>query len=245
MTAPCALVSADVAVLIGAIAGVIVVLAVLMFDRLRIDDPVGATSVHLVNGVFGTLCVGLFATADRLGRAGNPAAKPGYFYGGGFDQLLVQLQGVAYTAVYVMVVSAIAWIVIKIVFGMRVSPEEEMEGLDIGEHGNEAYFGFAMARESLTGGAEPQPSMAPSMGGRFTVVVDGVNNGELLHAWSDMCQPGKAPDSKIFKEVYANMTTVQGNRFTFRGGDPEAMKTGLAKILQGKVKGNMNVVLSK
>jgi Amt family ammonium transporter len=245
ITAPCAFVSPGASLIIGAIAGVLVVLAVLMFDRLHIDDPVGATSVHLVNGVFGTLCVGLFATADRIGRAANPEAKAGLFYGGGVDQLITQLIGVGATALYVIALSAVAWIIIKVVVGMRVSAEEEIEGLDIGEHGNEAYFGFVMTREGLTGGADPQPAIAPPGGNRFTVVVDGVNNGELLHAWSDMCQPGGAPDPKTFKEVYANMTTVQGNRFQFRGGDPEAMKAGLAKLLQGKVKGSMNVVVSK
>ena len=82
-------------VIIGLIAGVIVVLGVLFFDRIKCDDPVGATSVHLLNGVFGTICVGLFATPDRLARAGNPAAVAGLFYGGGTQQLITQLTGVA------------------------------------------------------------------------------------------------------------------------------------------------------
>ena len=81
--------------IIGVIAGVLVVLGVLFFDRIKFDDPVGATSVHLLNGVFGTLCVGLFATPDRLARAGNPAAMAGLFYGGGMEQLITQLTGMA------------------------------------------------------------------------------------------------------------------------------------------------------
>ena len=72
--------------LIGAIAGVLVVFGVMFFDRIRADDPVGATSVHLLNGVFGTLCVGLFATPDRIARSGNAAQKAGLFYGGGSEQ---------------------------------------------------------------------------------------------------------------------------------------------------------------
>ena len=83
ITAPCAFVSVEVSVLIGLIAGVVVVLGVIFFDRVHCDDPVGATSVHLLNGVFGTICVGLFATPDRIGRAGNAAAQAGLFYGGG------------------------------------------------------------------------------------------------------------------------------------------------------------------
>jgi hypothetical protein len=109
ITAPCAFVSVGSSVIIGSIAGVLVVLAVQFFDKIKIDDPVGATSVHLVNGVFGTICVGLFGTADRVGpRTGNgaivealktdPNAGAGLFMGGGFHQLGVQLMGVAMMA---------------------------------------------------------------------------------------------------------------------------------------------------
>jgi Amt family ammonium transporter len=145
ITAPCAFVSAGVSILIGAIGGVLVVLGVLFFDRIKIDDPVGATSVHLLNGVFGTLCVGLFATSDRIGRAGNAAAKPGLFAeGGSADQFITQLIGVGACAVYVFVVALVAWLILKATVGIRVSEEEEHTGLDHGEHGNECYHGFQM-----------------------------------------------------------------------------------------------------
>lgn len=149
ITAGCAFVSAPVAVLIGGIAGVMVVLGVLFFDRMQIDDPVGATSVHLLNGVFGTLCVGLFATPDRIGRANNPAARPGLFYeGGGFEQLINQLVGVGACAAYVLAASTLAWLLLKATVGIRVTAEEEFDGLDSGEHGNEAYHGFQFIREA-------------------------------------------------------------------------------------------------
>ncbi|MCL6502345.1 MAG: ammonium transporter [Pirellulales bacterium] len=144
ITAPCAFVTVGAAVLIGLAAGALVVLGVLMFDRLKIDDPVGATSVHLLNGVFGTLCVGLFGHPDKIGRSANAAHTAGLFYGGGVKQLLTQLAGVAATAAYVVVLSLAAWMVLKLTVGIRVSPEEEQEGLDIGEHGQEAYHGFVM-----------------------------------------------------------------------------------------------------
>jgi Amt family ammonium transporter len=144
ITASCAFVTNEMAVVIGAIAGVLVVLSVIGFDRIRIDDPVGATSVHLVCGVFGTICVGLFATPDRIARSGNTAQKPGLFYGGGTDQLIEQLIGIGATAAYVLVISFIAWGILKYTMGIRVSKEEELEGLDRGEHGNEAYHGFVM-----------------------------------------------------------------------------------------------------
>lgn len=147
ITAPCAWVTPQVAVLIGAIAGVLVVLAVGMFDKFKIDDPVGATSVHLVNGVFGTICVGLFAEPTRVAaRCLAPANTwKGMFYGGGADQLIGQLVGVAMTGIYVCIAAGICWAVIKATVGLRVKEEEEVEGLDYGEHGNEAYAGFQMS----------------------------------------------------------------------------------------------------
>lgn len=144
ITAPCAFVDVNVATLIGAIAGVAVVLAVIGFDKLKVDDPVGATSVHLVNGVFGTLCVGLFSHPDKIARSANPKHIAGLFYGGGMGQVITQLVGIAAVAVFVLATSAIAWYVLKYTMGLRVSKEEEIEGLDIGEHGNEAYHGFQM-----------------------------------------------------------------------------------------------------
>jgi ammonium transporter, Amt family len=153
ITAPCAFVSVGSSVIIGSIAGVLVVFAVMFFDKIKIDDPVGATSVHLVNGVFGTICVGLFSTADRIGpRTGNsaimealktdPNAGAGLFMGGGFKQLSIQLMGVGMVAVYVAVASFIFWSICKATVGMRVPAEEEVQGLDIGEHGMECYSGF-------------------------------------------------------------------------------------------------------
>jgi Amt family ammonium transporter len=145
ITAPCAFVTPLVSVIIGAIAGVLVVLAVGMFDKLKIDDPVGATSVHLVNGVFGTICVGLFADPAIVATRIAGATWGGLFYGKGVTQLVGQLVGVGCTAVYVIVASSICWAIIKATVGLRVKEEEEVEGLDFGEHGNEAYSGFQMS----------------------------------------------------------------------------------------------------
>ncbi|MEK7849946.1 MAG: ammonium transporter [Candidatus Omnitrophota bacterium] len=142
ITASCAFVSVLSSLIIGLIAGILVVLAVIMFDRLRIDDPVGALSVHLVNGVFGTLCVGLFAQDKIAGTAtGN-----GLFFGGGTKLLTAQFTGVISVAVFVFVLSIVGWLVIRALMGMRVSLQEEIEGLDIGEHGNSAYPEFLVRK---------------------------------------------------------------------------------------------------
>ncbi len=135
ITAPCAYVSVGSAVLIGLVAGSVVVLAVIAFDRIRVDDPVGAISVHLVNGVFGTIALGLFAE-DRFmpGTTGN-----GLFFGGGMSLLFSQLIGIAAVGGFVFVLSYGAWQLLRVTMGIRVSPEEEIEGLDIGEHGMSAY----------------------------------------------------------------------------------------------------------
>lgn len=141
ITAPCAWVSMESSLIIGAVAGVLVVFSILFFDRIKIDDPVGATSVHLANGIFGTLCVGLFAVTD-----GNLSPKKGLLVGGNAEQLMIQLKGILAVGVYTLIVSAVCWVVIKTLIGLRVSPEEELEGLDHGEHGNEAYHGFVLAK---------------------------------------------------------------------------------------------------
>ncbi len=138
ITAPCAFVSVPSSAIIGLIAGVLVVFAVLMFDKLKLDDPVGALSVHLVNGVFGTLAVGLFAQDKITGAAtGN-----GLFFGGGFKLLAVQATGVVAVGAFTFTVAFAVWYVIKLVMGIKVSREEEIQGLDIGEHGMKAYPDF-------------------------------------------------------------------------------------------------------
>jgi ammonium transporter, Amt family len=130
ITAPCNVVSVGSSVIIGGVAGVLVVYAVLAFDRIKIDDPVGALSVHLVNGVFGTLCVGLFAK------------EGGLFLGGGFSKTLTQLIGIGAVGAVTFVVSLAAWLLLKATIGVRVAKDEEVDGLDMGEHGMAAYAGF-------------------------------------------------------------------------------------------------------
>lgn len=133
ITAACYNVNAVDSMIIGFIAGLLVVGSVMFFDLIRIDDPVGAVSVHGVAGAWGTLSVGLFA---------NPAygdQTAGLFYGGGWSQLGVQALGVAIAFVWAFGAGMVLFLLLKYTIGLRVSEEEEIEGLDILEHGNEAY----------------------------------------------------------------------------------------------------------
>lgn len=156
ITAPCDVCDAFGAIVIGAVAGVLVVFGVWFCDnKLHVDDPVGAVAVHMMNGIWGTIAVGLFATdtapafargyGDGVAFGANQILGKGLFYGGGFTQLSIQLVGVLATAAFTAVTITVTFLVIKKVFGLRVSEEEEIIGLDATEHGlPSAYAGFSI-----------------------------------------------------------------------------------------------------
>ncbi|PKN57123.1 MAG: ammonia permease [Deltaproteobacteria bacterium HGW-Deltaproteobacteria-14] len=131
VTAGCSVVDPLGAIIIGGVAGVLVVGAVINLDRLRLDDPVGAVSVHLVGGVFGTLMVGFFSTNADVGL--------GLFYGGDLSLLGTQLLGVGAVGGFTVVTTGILWFALKKTIGIRVDAEDEYLGLDIAEHKMEAY----------------------------------------------------------------------------------------------------------
>ncbi len=138
ITASCSMVSYSNATVIGALAGILVVFAVYLSDSLKIDDPVGAVSVHLVNGIWGTIAVGLFAD----GNITNNPEIAGLFISRSLDLLGVQLLGIVTVGFTMIFLSILFWNILKVSLGLRVSEEEESLGLDIGEHGMEAYNGF-------------------------------------------------------------------------------------------------------
>jgi len=148
ITGSCAYVSVGSSLIIGAIAGVIVVFAVLFFDRAGVDDPVGATSVHLVCGIFGTISVGLFAQKGVT----SLSTVDGLFFGGGLSLLGTEILGIIAVGIFVFTSSSLVWILIKKTIGIRVTLEEEIQGLDIGEHGNSAYPDFAIVAPILASG---------------------------------------------------------------------------------------------
>lgn len=148
ITAPCAWVSVPYALVIGGIGGILVVFAVVFFDRIHIDDPVGALSVHLVNGIWGTLAVGLFASTEMPGGIStNGVFVAGLGAAEGWKFLGVQAMGVAAVGAFTFALALIVWFGIKMVLGLRVTPEDEAMGLDMSEMGMEAYPG-----DSIHGG---------------------------------------------------------------------------------------------
>jgi Amt family ammonium transporter len=158
ITAPCDVTDAFGAVVIGIVAGLLVVFGVWLLDyKLHIDDPVGAVAVHMMNGIWGTLSVGLFATdtAPEYSIANASGQKlVGLFYGGGFELMGLQLLGFVSVAAWTVITITTTFFVIKKVLGLRVSREEELTGLDETEHNMpSAYAGFAMIPEYIEEGA--------------------------------------------------------------------------------------------
>lgn len=155
VTAPCAFVTIPSCALIGLIGGVAAVLGVLFFDKMKIDDPVGALSVHLLNGVWGTLALALFydydistaiAALPPTGADGAVIPKESW---GMMQQLTIQLKGIAAVGAFTFGGALIVWIVLKVAMGIRVTVEEETEGLDIGEHGNVCYPDFVASHPTI------------------------------------------------------------------------------------------------
>ena len=175
ITGSCAFVSVGSSLIIGAIAGVLVVFSVLLFDKVKVDDPVGATSVHLVCGVFGTIAVGLFAQEGVT----SLSTVNGLFFGGGFSLLGAELAGIIAVGIFTFVSSYIVWYLLKKTVGIRVSLQEEIQGLDIGEHGNTAYPDFAI--------------VAP-------ILATGNGYGDSVAA-AGFAEPPKAPSTKVSPEV--------------------------------------------
>jgi len=151
ITCPCAFVSAGGASILGAVAGILVVESVFFFDRIGIDDPVGAISVHGVNGAWGCLSLGLLADGTYGdGYNGVSGNVIGLFYGGGFKQLIAETIGVTTCFVTLSILSLIAYFIAEKLVGNRVSQEVEIEGLDLPEMGIPGYSGFVMDKQSET-----------------------------------------------------------------------------------------------
>jgi ammonium transporter, Amt family len=155
---------------------------------------------------------------------------------GPMTQPIIQFKAALISAVFAFVVSlALALLVQVVTIGnFRTSVPDESEGLDYTEHG-ETGFDFGGVDTIPTTGTEPKPAKVPPGGKRFEVVVEGIENGGLLQAWSQLCQPKEGPIDPDFKAVYPYVTTVQGNRFRLRGGDPKTLSANIQKLFQKKL----------
>lgn len=160
ITASCDVTDVTGSLIIGAVAGLLVVFGVWLLDyKLHVDDPVGAVAVHCLNGIWGTIAVGLFATDSAPGYATAVAngviRGEGLFYGGGVEQLGMQLLGFASVAAWAAVTITVTFLIIKATVGLRASEEEEIIGLDATEHGlPQAYADFVPVVEKYVGGSE-------------------------------------------------------------------------------------------
>jgi hypothetical protein len=154
-----------------------------------------------------------------------------------FSQPWIQLKAALIATVYALLASlALAWLTQLVTLGgFTTDGKSETEGLDQTEHG-EVGFDFGSPTEWIPV-HEPRPAKAPPVGGRFDVVIEGAQNGDLMHAWSALCQPGDGPADPDFQAVYPYVTTVQNNRFRFRGGDPKELSARLQKLFEKRLNG--------
>jgi ammonium transporter len=222
---------------IGLIAGVVCYAAVFLKPRFGYDDSLDAFGIHGVGGFLGALLTGIFCSkmVNDNGAEGLLAGNVG--------QLVIQLIAAVVAALLAVIGSLVLVKILDALVGFAATDQQETEGLDRTEHG-EVGFDVGLATEAAAIGTavEPRPAMIPPNGDkRFSVVVEGVPSSHLIHVWSDLCQPRPEAPSPDFKAVYPFVTTVQGNRFRFRGGDPNLVRESLQRLFQSHAGGAVRV----
>jgi len=222
--------------IIGLLAGAICYVAVCLKPFFKYDDSLDAFGVHGVGGFLGALLTGVLASSVLVqAGTGQPISSGGgWLYDGNFSKIGTQLVAALTAVVYSFGLSFVLVKVIDMTWGFCLDARSENEGLDRTEHGEIGFdLGPSMDLVPEAPMLEPRAAIVPPNGERrFTVVVEGVKNGDLMHAWSELCQTGPKPPSPEFISVYPFMTTVQGNRFRFRGGDPAVMKESLQRLFR-------------
>jgi ammonium transporter len=218
---------------IGLISGVVCYAAVCLKPVFKYDDSLDAFGVHGVGGFLGAVLTGLFCY-----KAVNGLGNDGLLASGEMGQVQTQLLAALAAAVYAFVGSLFLVKLVDGCFGFVTDDRSEIVGLDLTEHG-EVGFDLGLAMETSPSLPTPEPraaDMPPDGVKRFTLVVNGPTDKELMDVWSDLCRPegnGSAPE---FKSVYPHMTTVKGNRFHFRGGNVSDIQHNLQRLFQTRLK---------
>jgi Amt family ammonium transporter len=222
------------ALVIGLLAGGVCYGAVCLKPILKYDDSLDAFGIHGVGGFVGALLTGVFANAV-LFKAGSGSDLPPTE----LPRVLVQLLAAVAAGAYAFVMTLVLVKVIDLGWGFCLDARSENEGLDRSAHGEVGFDYGPVVEFAAEQAHEPRPASVPPNGEqkRFTVVVEGPGNGDLIHAWSALCQAGAKPPSDEFRAVYPYVTTVQGNRFRFRGGNPVTMRENLQRLFQDQLDG--------
>jgi hypothetical protein len=222
--------------IIGLAGGVVCYLAVALKPKLKYDDSLDAFGVHGVGGFLGAVLTGVFASAAvfKAGSGSDIASDlmksvtPDRL-----GQIGVQCAAAAVAALYAFGMTAILVKAIDALVGFTLDAETETAGLDRGIHGEVGFDLDVVGEAAAEPVAEPRAANVPPDGKlRFTLVVDGPTNGDLVRAWADLCQREPTQD---FRAVYPYLTTVQGNRFRFRGGDPEVLQPQLERLVRERL----------
>ncbi|MGH7170868.1 MAG: ammonium transporter [Gemmataceae bacterium] len=214
---------------IGLLAGGVCYAVVCLKPFFKYDDSLDAFGVHGVGGFLGAVLTGVFCST-AINAAGAD---------GSFGQFKIQLTAALVAVVFAFAVTLVLVKAIDLAWGFCLEPQAENEGLDRNQH-NEVGFDLTLAYEeaSETPPTEPRSALAPPNGkGRFTIILDGTNPRDLMHTWSELCQNGPQPVPAELRAVYPFVTTVRGNRFHFRGGDPAAMSATLTRLFEGQLHG--------
>lgn len=224
------------ALAIGLIAGVVCYTMVCLKPFFKYDDSLDAFGVHGVGGFLGAVLTGFFASAV-LFKDGSGSDLPKTFHD--WPRPLVQLVAAVVSVVFSFIVTVVLVKLIDSVWGFCLDPQAETEGLDHAEHGEAGFdFGLAYEQTAETPPQEPRPAMVPPNGrNHFTVVLDGVDHADLIRTWSSLCQVHPHPPAE-FRALYPYVTTVQGNHFRFRGGDPAVLTASLERLFTERLPGS-------
>jgi ammonium transporter, Amt family len=215
--------------IIGLIAGAVCYLSVFLKTVFKYDDSLDAFGVHGVGGFLGAVLTGFFCAK----KVNESVPADGWLIGGQLTQVVAQFKAAAISVVFAFVVSLILVKLVDLLFGFVTTDDAETSGLDLTEHGE---VGFDLGAEMELAAritSEPRAAVRPPNGQkRFAILFEGADMDKVMHAWSEMCQTRSTPPSAEFEAVYPHLTTVQGNRFRFRSGDPNAVRENLLKLFR-------------